>query len=195
MQDIIIQQILKYSLVPKEIGCAVLSNLFEADYSLPDEVVNVRPSLLNFNLVLNWGGNVENAYIASLSAINSNHGCFSSAFDTIKAYFETGSLLMTNGIVSGFGSPVYKGFDSDQRCELIRYNLFTLFRDQQFHIERLVNFVRTQTGKDIWPNLTFWNAMCIYLLGLPREYASLVFILASQIRHLNEYKKPTIEAQ
>lgn len=202
MQDIITQAILRHSLVPKSKANKIITALFEANYELPDQIAERRPSFLNFNNVLGWGGSVENAHVASLSALNSKHGCFGDAYDLIKTFgedYETKelvtdricSILSSGKHIPGFGNPIYKGFNSDPRCQRIRNILYDTLPSESF-IESLIILVRDLSLKDIDANLVFWNAACIYLLGLPRECASLVFILATQIRYINESIKSTV---
>lgn len=59
MQDIITQEILKHSLFPYEQGRKLIQSLFENDYELPDEIAARRPSFLNFNNVIKWGGGMR----------------------------------------------------------------------------------------------------------------------------------------
>ncbi len=198
MQDIITKELLKHSLVPYEKANKIINVLFESDYELPDLIAERRPSFLNFENVLKWGGSVENAHVASLSALNSKHGCFGDAYDLIDVFCEFGesttkdyisNILNSGRAIPGFGNPIYKGFNSDPRCQRIRHVLYDTLPSEVF-AESLIVLVRDLSMKDIDANLVFWNAMCIYLLGLPREYASLVFILATQIRYINELCKP-----
>lgn len=202
MQDIITQAILRHSLVPYKKANKIITALFEANYELPDAIAERRPSFLNFNNVLQWGGNVENAHVASISALNSKHGCFGDAYDLIKNFgedYETKerstdyicNILNSGKQVPGFGNPIYKGFNSDPRCQRIRHVLYDTLPSEVF-VESLITLVRELSLKDIDANLVFWNAVCIYFLGLPREYASLVFILATQIRYVNESIKSTV---
>lgn len=203
MQNIITKELLKHSLVSPENANKIITALFESDYELPDVIAERRPSFLNFENVLKWGGSVENAHVASLSALNSKHGCFGDAYDLIYFFFEDASygkkdstdyicnILNGKKQVPGFGNPIYKGFNSDPRCQRIRTVLYDNIPSEHF-IESLISLVRSLSLKDIDANLVFWNAACIYLLGLPRESASLVFILATQIRYVNESIKSTV---
>jgi hypothetical protein len=200
MQDIITKAILQHSLVPYKKANKIITALFEANYELPDQIAERRPSFLNFENVLKWGGSVENAHVASLSALNSKHGCFGDAYDLIDVFCEFGepltkdyicNLLNSGNAIPGFGNPIYKGFNSDPRCQRIRNVLYDTLPSEVF-TESLIALVRELSLKDIDANLVFWNAACIYLLGLPRECASLVFILATQIRYINESIKSTV---
>jgi hypothetical protein len=194
--------ILQHSLVPYRKANKIITALFEIDYELPDAIAERRPSFLNFENVLKWGGSVENAHVASISALNSKHGCFGDAYDLIKIFAEDYEakekskgyicdLLNSGKQIPGFGNPVYKGFNSDPRCQHIRDILYDTLPSEAF-MESLISLVRELSLKDIDANLVFWNAACIYLLGLPRECASLVFILATQIRYINESIKSTV---
>jgi hypothetical protein len=197
MQDIIIQEILKYSPFPYEQGRKIIEVLFEVNSELPKEIAARRPSFLNFTNVLGWGGKVENAHVASLSALNSKHGCFTEAYELIKATFEKNtkeieSILLSSKPIPGFGNPIYKGMASDPRCSAIRNVLFQELPCVHHQIDDLIRTIRNYLNKDVDANLVFWNAACIYFLGLPKECSSLVFILATQIRYINEFIKPEI---
>ena len=203
MQDIITQEILRHSLVPYEKANKIITVLFESNYELPDEIAERRPSFLNFNNVLKWGGRVELAHAASLTTLNSKHGCFGDAYDLIHTFFEDASygkedskryvlnIINSGKQVPGFGNPIYKGFNSDPRCQRIRTILYELVPCESY-IEILIIIVRELPLKELDANILFWNAACVYLLGLSREYASLVFILATQIRYVNEFTKSSI---
>ena len=203
MEAIIIDSILKHSLVNKEVGKNIINALFSVNYDLPKKVYDKRPSFVGFNNVIKWGGKVENAHIASLSALNSKHGCFSDAYELIEAYFllngntEENSFLFRKHLESkfdtkhipGFGNPVYKGVGKDERCLIVRNSLPPL---PVLHAaDEIIKTVRSFTGKDIDANIVFWNAFAIYCLGLSKHYASLVFILATQIRYINETTQPS----
>jgi hypothetical protein len=203
MQDIITQEILKHSLISFEVGKKIIDRLFTSNYDLPREVAEKRPSFLNFNNVLNWGGSVENAHVASVSCLNSKHGCFGDAYDFIKMFFEDQStdnehtkevvcdILNSGQKIPGFGSPIFKGESStDKRCYLIKDMLYSSLPVEK-DVERLLDIVKDE--KQIDANLVFWNALSIYLLGLTKEYASLVFILATQIRYINSLHDTNIE--
>lgn len=203
MQDIITQEILKHSFISFEVGKKIIDRLFTSNYDLPREVAEKRPSFLNFNNVLKWGGDVENAHVASISCLNSKHGCFGDAYDFIKMFFEDQStdneytkkmihhVLKRGQKIPGFGSPIFKGAEStDKRCYLIKDVLYTSLPVED-DVERLISIVRLERSVDA--NLVFWNALSIYLLGLTKEYASLVFILATQIRYINSLHDTNIE--
>ena len=205
MQDIITQEILKHSLISFEIGKKIIDTLFAANYELPKAIAEKRPSFLNFNNVLSWGGDVENAHVASISCLNSKHGCFGDAYDLIKIFFEDCSegkefttetildLLNRGKMIPGFGSPVFKGpTSSDKRCKVI-YDALYLNLPVENDVEAFISIVRVVSEKQIDANLVFWNALSIYLLGLTKEYASLVFILATQIRYINSLYDTNIE--
>ncbi len=200
MEEIITESILKHSLVKREIGERVISALFSVNYDLPEKVYDKRPSFVGFNNVMKWNGKVENAHIASLAALNSSHGCFGDAYDLIEVYFsakdDNSAYLyqyledkFDTKLVPGFGNPVYKGVGKDERCAIIRNSLPPL--PVLSYAAEIIKSVRDFTGKDIDANIVFWNAFAIYSLGLSKHYASLVFILATQIRYINELTKPT----
>ena len=204
MQDIIIDEIAKHSLLGVKAKILIRA-LFQSNYDLPFDVAERRPSFLNFKQVIGWGGSVENAHIASLSALNSQHGCFGEAYDLIKVYFESkmnGSddyyvdkicfILNSGGKIAGWGSPIYKG--SDRRCEAILMELENTLPEMQDIIDSLITVTSTTIDKEgVYPNLVFWNALVIYLLGLPKTHASLVFILATQIRYVNSLMSTNLE--
>lgn len=204
MQDIITLEILKHSLVPFEIGKKIIDSLFEEDYKLPEEISKRRPSFLNFNNVLKWGGSVENAHISALSCLNSDLGCFGGAYFIIKTYFEDQqdkkytrelvySLLNSGKKIQGFGNPIYKGLQStDERCIAVRNVLYENLPVEK-DVNDLISLVKECVDKEIDANLVFWNAVSIYLLGLTKEYASLVFILATQIRYVNSLMSTNLE--
>jgi hypothetical protein len=205
MQDIITQEILKHSLISFEVGKKIIDALFEEDYKLPEEISKRRPSFLNFNNVLKWGGSVENAHISALSCLNSDLGCFGGGYFIIKTYFEDQSdnkehtreviysLLNTGKKIQGFGNPIYKGLVStDERCIAVRKTLYENLPVKE-DVDDLISLVKECVDKPIDANLVFWNALSIYLLGLTKEYASLVFILATQIRYINSLHDTNIE--
>jgi hypothetical protein len=201
MQDVIIKEILKNSLLPANSGHAIVESLFKANCYMPNEVLERRPSFLNFNKVIEWGGTVENAHIASISCLNSKHGCFGDAYDLIKTFFNDPDLidkentrnfiydtLNRGSNIPGFGSPVFKGLSSlDYRCNSIKGALESISILDDLYV--LISIVQNCTRKEIDANLVFWNAAAIYCLGLSREYASLIFILASQITYINILKE------
>ena len=205
MQDIITQEILKHSLISFEVGKKIIDTLFEEDYKLPEEISKRRPSFLNFNNVLKWGGSVENAHISALSCLNSDLGCFGGCYFIIKTYFEDQSdnkehtreliysMLNFGKKIQGFGNPIYKGLKStDERCITVRKTLYENLPVEK-DVNDLILLVKECVGKPIDANLVFWNALSIYLLGLTKEYASLVFILATQIRYINSLYDTNIE--
>lgn len=200
MEAIITDSILKHSLINKEVGKNIINALFSVNYDLPEKVYDKRPSFVGFNNVMKWGGKVESAHIASLTTLNSKHGCFHDAYELIKVYFSAKnnpeSFLFqyltdkfNQNPVPGFGSPVYKGTGSDERCLIVRNSLPPL--PVLDAADKIIKTVKLFTEKDIDANIVFWNAFAIYCLGLSKHYASLIFILATQIRYINELTQPS----
>lgn len=195
MQDIVIIEILKNSLVPYEIGSQIIAALFSVNGELPDCVKKNRPSLLAFNQVIRWGGSVENGIIASIASLNSMHGCFGACYDLINLFFSDASEesfkehiyheLNFGRKIPGLGSPLFNADNIDGRCEHVKAVLKDLIPSAYEKAMRMEDIVVDATGKEIRLNLAFWNAFCIYIVGLKKEYASLVFLLASQISHIN----------
>lgn len=194
MQDIIIDKILENALLKTDGAKNLIRALFEVNCELPEEVAALRPSLLNFEQVMKWNGIPENAHAASLMALNSDHGCFAEAFDFIWNYFRYNSPIHIAGNIRipGFGNPIIK--NDDPRCKKLQMAFQENVPEHVYHeidgmIHNIQMMFKAEKHKMIYPNLVFWNAAFIYTLGLPRQYASLVFILATQITYLNRTLK------
>lgn len=184
MQDSAIEKIVNKCLIKKDDAAIVLRAVFNSNYDLPAEIKARRPSFVNFKNTVEWGGTIENGFAAALATLNSKHGCFNAAFDLIDNFINARGLPDMD-IYPGFGNPVFKD-DSDLRCSRIRNILRLHVPTSEDYLSKLIDRVRTKTGKYLHPNLVFWNAAAIHALGLPKRYSSLMFILATQIRYLEE---------
>lgn len=187
MQDIIITAYLKDALVKSPQVEELVEILFDQCYELPDDVAKERPSYLNFSKTLQWKGDIINGYIASLAALNSQHGCFTACYDFIEKNII--DYEYTGEIIPGFGNPVRDG--KDPRCVEIEAAFSYLPKKIVEPILTLRDSVISSlsTKGDIRENLVFWNAAIAYSLGLSVHYAPLVFILATQLRYIHSLKK------
>ncbi len=186
MQDIIIKEIVEYSTIDKDVAKELIAALIKVNLLIPEEIKSLRPSLKAFNNIIIWGGNIEDAHASSILAMNAKHACFGDAYDTIKYYVENRSLI--SRIIPGFGNPIFKEFD--ERCDFVRSELKRVFPIGLEILEKveqeIYQFINNATVKS---NIVFWNAGVIYLLGLPKDYASLPFIIATQIAYIKQIKR------
>lgn len=194
MQDIIITEYLKNAKVTGPEVERLVKTLFEQCYALPDDIAKERPSFLNFSKTIQWKGDIINAYIASLAALNSQHGCFTDCYNFISRsfdYYKDGSYFIHDSPLNipGFGNPINKG--QDVRCKEIEIAFNRLPSNITIKAKRfrdvVVNYLKNKG--DIRENLVFWNAMIAYSLGLSVHYAPLIFILATQLRYINSIQK------
>jgi hypothetical protein len=184
MQDFIISELTRKALALEHKSSIIINAVLESNYELPPVMKKKRPSFLAFKNVLDWGGSVENAFISSLSTLNSKHGCFSEAYNLIDNFFVKG-LIYKMDIYPGFGNPIIKD-NSDIRCLSISDAIRQEFPNQHKSLQTLIKRIRSITKKDIYPNLVFWNAAAVFILGLPKRYSSILFVMATQLRYLNE---------
>lgn len=185
----------------------IVDELFELNYSLPQEVKSLRPSFLNFENVIKWGGNPEQAMSAAFSALNCKHGCFIEAYDfhygMLTSSQDKLNLTVKNALKSGkkipgFGSPIYKnvvrweGIDCDQRM-VAAESILKLFTKSEQHkvssyVKAIIQEIHDHNHCSHWikPNLVFWNVAISMLLGLPRNSCSMIFMMAITARYINE---------
>lgn len=203
MQEFITDEILKHAKVKSVHVKELIKVLFECNYELPSVVACERPSYLNFRKTIQWGGNVENAHIASLSALNSKHGCFNDCYKFIETYINSYesqeactsffNILIKTGVpLPGFGNPIYK--EVDARCNRIETAFNALMPPEIVNkVTLLLNGIRESFSNcditTVHPNLVFWNSVIAHSLGLPIHNASLIFILATQIRYINSLQE------
>lgn len=177
--------------VAESIFIDVINTLFEVDYSLPDVVKEKRPSLAAFNLIKEWGGTTENALSASLLTLNTKHGPFSETYELISRMtrypvaevHNRREIIRGYKIVPGFGNVVYKNIDD--RCKKIEECL-SKYTSVYTDISNLVtSFLKETRDITLFSNLAFWNVAAMHFCGLSQHHSSLVFILATQIKHIN----------
>lgn len=196
----IVNQILKASTLDKGRGMILVNAIFDINCIMPDYVKAKRPSFLNFQQVMKWNGSAINASIAAMSAMNSDHGCFERGFDFISSCRKTKdpvqlkkriSMLLDSGAkIPGFGNPVIKG-KPDERFESLLQLIKVAVGDDEFnHVNNIINAAQSaifdKKGITLYPNLVFWNAMITCILGLPRKYSSMIFLMAVIPTYLNQ---------
>ena len=179
-------------------NCKNLFNiLFGVDYQLPGAVIGKRPSLVAFDNSYYTGSSVESSLASALLTLNSNHGPFAGAYEVITKFYNknvdipkiNAILQLTEGTkIPGFGNPVFK--ISDDRCEEVK-NYWAQIDLKSFEEYDKISKTITQLllnvkGKIINSNITFWNAAVIHYAGLPKTHASMIFILAIQLKYINK---------
>lgn len=203
MQDSVIRQILLSSRGEESShygrNILALTALFELDTKLPEEIKRLRPSFLNYQQTMKWGGTPEQALSSALCALNAKHGCFEAAYDFIDQYFHRDivsqrgieKFIREGGIVPGFGSPVFKAGLKDDRMDEASEIVNKFFdKETVYELVDILSFIQKElylhTKVDLCPNLVFWNAWIAHKVGLPRTHASLTFTLAITIAYLHE---------
>ncbi len=144
-------------------ACFLIDRLIQVNAIIPDEIKDKRPSLVNFNTTIKWGGTVEQSFTAALSALNGKHGCFADAYRFISSG-ELRDCYRPNKktIIPGFGNPVFK--DVDYRCEMIKAALKTFIDAEKFNTF-ITQVERWENELGVKSNLVFWNAATVYCLG------------------------------
>lgn len=194
MQDFIIQNLFNESILPlSDEQKDLLSIVFDVCYNTDDKILQVRPSSVAFINCMKWGGSVENAIASSLLTLNSNHGPFTETRNLIELFFEKGldeykkyvKLLLDNrNIVPGYGSPVFKNKNDDERCIKIIDKLSKLDRRYE-EIANETKIILSYYNKNIKRNIVFCISAVASYLKLPIHKTSSLFIIPTLLRYLN----------
>lgn len=178
----------------KESYQQVFNACLMASYELPEGVANVRPSYLNFKNTVMWGQSVENGMAAALMTLNSDHGCFSDAFDFIEKFLnkdvafvqEHATIMIVDKImIPGFGNPVIK--THDDRVLPIKDELSKI-TDAYKVLSDTVEEVFKSRNLPIFSNLAFWCAATAHVLKLRKENASTIPLIGFLLSYTSKIR-------